>query len=130
MIAKYGMLYRPPGFSTCPKGFIAFGDHPNFRFGTVDYDRELSDEECYDFQMVRIRPEGERSGVISRFFNTEAKMDNLYTPARMMFEEFQDEFDGWIRRRAEHIKNHTHSQESIDQLAGELRAFVLPALKD
>ena len=30
MIAKYGMLYRPPGFATCPKGFVAFGDHPNF----------------------------------------------------------------------------------------------------
>jgi len=130
MIAKYGMLYRPPGFATCPKGFVAFGDHPNFRFGTVDYDRELSDDECYDYQMVRIRTEGERSGVISRFFNTEAKMDNLYTPARMMFEEFPEEFDGWLVNRARHIKEHTRSQESIEQLASELRAFILPALKD
>ena len=130
MICTYGMLYRPPGFSTCPKGFVAFNDHPKFRYGTVDYDRELSDDECRAFEMVRVRSEGESSGVVSRYYATEEKMGDLYFAARAMLDEFPEEFDSWIGSKATYIKDMTGSQESYLQIGEELKRFIKNGLDD
>lgn len=50
----YGMRNRPLGIGTAPKGYIIGSDGPaegRARHGTIQYPRELTKEELYDFEM-------------------------------------------------------------------------------
>ena len=51
---RYGLNHRPLDSLSMPRGFILFSDreHPHYRFGTVDYPRELSPDEQVDYQIV------------------------------------------------------------------------------
>lgn len=44
---KYGLSYRPVGYAQVPSGWIIKSNRPHaeFRFGTVDWPRELTDLE-------------------------------------------------------------------------------------
>lgn len=62
---RYTLLYRPPSFATCPPGWnlierpaagLGFDrrtDLPasQFRFGVIEYDAPLSDEDVERYQM-------------------------------------------------------------------------------
>ena len=53
---RYGYLYRPFGFYHQPKGFI-IGSYRQldryFRYGTIDYPRELTTEETEQYQLKK-----------------------------------------------------------------------------
>lgn len=51
---KYGLSYRPTGGANLPAGDILFSerDHPDYKFGTVDYPRELTADEVRNFQLT------------------------------------------------------------------------------
>ena len=53
----YGLRYRPMMIGAQPKGYIIGSGtetHPKFRFGTIQYPRELTPEECYSFELERV----------------------------------------------------------------------------
>jgi hypothetical protein len=50
----YGMVYRPPGLGSVPRGFIGVEPHPAFRFGAIVYPGPLHDDEARSYQLVRI----------------------------------------------------------------------------
>ena len=52
----YGLSYRPVGGSNLPQGDILFSerDHAEFKFGTVDYPRELTEDEVTNFQLTLV----------------------------------------------------------------------------
>lgn len=53
MAFTYGAIHRPAsGLGHAPAGFVAFGQHPDFKFGTVSYDEPLSREEQEHFSLV------------------------------------------------------------------------------
>lgn len=59
-IYKYGLLRRPAGLGCQPKGAIKFEDASKKNDGVwsyVYYDRELTDEDLYDYEMVKIKEE-------------------------------------------------------------------------
>ena len=53
---RYGMTFRPLMIGAQPRDFIIQSDrkHPNFRHGTVDYPRLLTDKEIYDFELTLV----------------------------------------------------------------------------
>jgi len=59
----YGLRYRPMQIGAQPKGFIigSVVDDPlgRYTFGTVQYPRELTVEECAAYEMERIITAGE-----------------------------------------------------------------------
>ena len=52
----YGLEFRPMMIGAQPKGAIADSErsHPDYRYGTVQYPRELYDYELLDFEMERL----------------------------------------------------------------------------
>jgi hypothetical protein len=52
----YALINRPLAYGAQPKDFIVFSlrDHPKYRHGTIQYPRELTDEECraYELRLV------------------------------------------------------------------------------
>ena len=50
----YGMRNRPLQIGAQPKGFIidSLRDSDKFKFGTIQYPRQLTDKEVYDFELV------------------------------------------------------------------------------
>lgn len=76
----YGFKYRPPGYATCPKGYIVGSnkEHPDFRnFGTIDYPHELTEEEVRQFELVQVfeRDPGHQYAALLDAF--EAAMESL-----------------------------------------------------
>lgn len=55
----YGMHNRPIGHATVPKGFSETTKHDAFRHGAVGYDRPLTEQEQYDYELTPIRHESE-----------------------------------------------------------------------
>lgn len=60
---KYACVNRPPGLGSVPRGFIRC-ERPNpkvpmARHGFVVYDRELSELDCYDYEVYPYRSLGE-----------------------------------------------------------------------
>lgn len=53
---RFGAIYRRVTFFTAPNDFIVGSGrpHPEFRFGTVDYPRQLSDEEAAAYQLTLV----------------------------------------------------------------------------
>lgn len=52
--ATYGGQNRPLGFGTVPNGHTGFGEHPDFRHGTVSYDKPISPEDARSYQLDRV----------------------------------------------------------------------------
>lgn len=52
----YGLFNRPAMYGTVPAGFTNEQEHGQFAYGTVDYDRRLTDEEIYRYEMARVSP--------------------------------------------------------------------------
>jgi hypothetical protein len=52
----YGFTNRPPGVGCQPDGAIigTDADHPNFRWGTRQWPRRLTDHEVYAFELTFI----------------------------------------------------------------------------
>lgn len=52
----YGLTYRPLGYAQVPDGWIVFSnrDHPDFRFGTVDYPNELHPDTVRQTQLTLV----------------------------------------------------------------------------
>lgn len=52
----YGMSLRPLQYGAQPNDFIVFSlrDHPKYRHGTIQYPRELTDEECRAYELTLI----------------------------------------------------------------------------
>ncbi len=52
----YGLTYRPAAFANIPDGRIIFGDRPHedYRHGTVQYPRALSQREVEAFQLTPV----------------------------------------------------------------------------
>lgn len=55
----YGMTYRPIGIGAIPKGWIINSqkDHSAFRFGTIDYPKELTEKEVRSFELTEVKNE-------------------------------------------------------------------------
>lgn len=54
----YGMIFRPASIGTVPVGRIIESNKssPDFPvFGTIDYPCELTEEELYQFELVKVR---------------------------------------------------------------------------
>jgi hypothetical protein len=53
---KYGLTYRPLGFAQVPEGWVIKSDLPDVRFtyGTVDYPRELTQDEVDGYQLTPV----------------------------------------------------------------------------
>lgn len=54
----YGMIFRPAGIGTVPAGRIVESNKSSLDFpvfGTIDYPRELTEEELYQFELVKVR---------------------------------------------------------------------------
>lgn len=54
----YGLTFRPAGIGTVPKGRIvgsnkSSADFPVF--GTIDYSRKLTEDELYQFELVKVK---------------------------------------------------------------------------
>lgn len=49
----YGLKFRPMMMGAQPKGHVIGSerDHPDWRYGTVQYPRALTDEEMYNFEL-------------------------------------------------------------------------------
>lgn len=52
----YGLQYRPLMVGAQPKGYIADSerDHPDYRYGTVQYPRKLYMTELLNFEMEEV----------------------------------------------------------------------------
>lgn len=52
----YGLQFRPMMLGAQPKGAIADSErsHKDYRYGTVQYPRELNEPELYSFEMERL----------------------------------------------------------------------------
>ena len=52
----YGLTYRPLSMASVPKGAIIHSDraHPAYRHGTVDFPRQLTDEEIAGYELALI----------------------------------------------------------------------------
>ena len=50
----YGMTLRPPAIGAIPKGMYTHADHPAFRHGAITYDRPLTDDEVYSYELTPI----------------------------------------------------------------------------
>jgi hypothetical protein len=55
----YGLTYRPLGLATVPKGFLIGSgrEHPDFRFGTIDYPFRLDDFTANQMELTEITQE-------------------------------------------------------------------------
>lgn len=54
----YGMIFRPASIGTVPDGRIVDSNKssPDFPvFGTIDYPRELTEDELYRFELIKVR---------------------------------------------------------------------------
>lgn len=53
---RYGMTHRPPGYAHNPHGRIIGADQPSpcpcAPFGTIDYPRQLTDQELYSYELI------------------------------------------------------------------------------
>lgn len=51
---RYGLIARPPSIGAVPPGYIIGSERKStdFRFGTIDYPRRLTDEEVYRYELV------------------------------------------------------------------------------
>lgn len=54
----YGLTNRPPGYSHIPEGWIVGSEkpHADYRHGTVDYPRELTQQEQRSFELEKVHP--------------------------------------------------------------------------
>lgn len=50
----YGCAARPPAWGGCPSGFVAFGSHPDFPNGTVEYVEPLSPDVAGHWSLIEI----------------------------------------------------------------------------
>jgi hypothetical protein len=58
----YGLVHRPFGIAAQPKGHIVGSlneQHPDYRYGTIDYPFELSGEEIYSYELVFVEAKDE-----------------------------------------------------------------------
>lgn len=55
----YGLRYRPLGYGTAPQDYIIHSDRTSaeFRFGTIDYPRELTEAEVAAYQLEIVQKE-------------------------------------------------------------------------
>lgn len=61
----YGVRNRPITFASVPKGYVEVGAHPDFRFGTVAYERELAPDEVESYELVKIPTAAEREAFVA-----------------------------------------------------------------
>lgn len=52
----YNMKYRPFGLCCQPDGWVAYREDAS-RWGHIVYDRELTAEECYDYELEFVAKE-------------------------------------------------------------------------
>jgi hypothetical protein len=62
----YAMRNRPPGYAHCPPGWRDPQPYLGFAHGTVTYDRVLSDDECYKWDMLKIATPAEIAALVDR----------------------------------------------------------------
>lgn len=53
---RYGLNYRPLAYAAVPAGLIIYSDRadPAYKFGTVDYPRELTEAEVAGYQLTAV----------------------------------------------------------------------------
>lgn len=53
---RYGLNYRPLGYAQVPPGSIVFSHRPSveFRFGTIEYPRQLTEEEVDGYELTAV----------------------------------------------------------------------------
>lgn len=61
-IFKYACFNRPPGIGAVPKDYVNYEPHvpdvPSARHGVISYDRELTDSEVRQYELVPLGKEG------------------------------------------------------------------------
>lgn len=53
----YGCQYRPVWVGSVPSGWIvgSLRESPDFRYGTVDYPRALTDKEIHSYELTEVQ---------------------------------------------------------------------------
>ena len=53
----YGMIYRPLQIGAQPKGYIigSLREHPDYRHGTIQYPRQLSEDEIKSYELEEVK---------------------------------------------------------------------------
>jgi hypothetical protein len=61
-VYRYACFNRPPGIGAVPKGWTNYEPHvpdvPSARHGVISYDRELTEEEVKQYELVPLGAEG------------------------------------------------------------------------
>ena len=117
----YGGQNRPLGFGSVPSGHSGFGEHPNFRHGTVTYPKALSDEDARSYQLTRIAPEGEHGALADKV------ADGMKEYASEYVELGQDDPKAYQQGIRQHVERHLHETNThadVEALAGEVQKRI------
>ncbi len=91
----YGFQNRPPGYAHNPPGFIINSDRPHndFRWGTVDYPRPLTEKECSSYELtfigVKLTPSCVDDYVI-------CPNENCWSDGSSLFIQYGDRKELWV----------------------------------
>jgi hypothetical protein len=100
----YGMKHRPLSIGAQPKGYIidSYRDSDEFRHGTIQYPRQLTEKEVYDFELTPVEeakttppPPAPKKSLLD---NVKSPIDNVSDAKKARLAAIQAELKGMLGR--------------------------------
>lgn len=114
----YGMRLRPAGPGAVPEGRYTVTEHPAFRHGAIQYDRDLTDHEVKAFELTPIGTVAEHA---QRLVAKMGRYASRYAENEAALDDFVDQYHGSVG---------LWSTENIDELISEVKREVVQLLAD